>query len=188
MGFDIYGVAPTELTPKPDILKRNFTELSDKEMKEYHDAREQYEKQNPGEYFRNNVWWWRPLWNYVCKTCKDVMTEDQIISGLNNSGFIVDKETVNNMVDILTEAIASDKHKEYEEVYYRELNKLPDEPCTSCKGKCFIYVEAKDKIEECLSCKGTGLRKNWDSNYPFSHENVEKFVKFLSMSGGIQIC
>ena len=20
-----------------------------------------------GEYFRNNVWWWRPLWDYCCE-------------------------------------------------------------------------------------------------------------------------
>ena len=32
-------------------------------FEEYHD----YQAMNPGIYFRNNVWNWRPLWNYVCE-------------------------------------------------------------------------------------------------------------------------
>ena len=24
-------------------------------------------KEEKGEYFRNNVWWWRPLWDFVAQ-------------------------------------------------------------------------------------------------------------------------
>ena len=33
---------------------------------------------NKGEYFRNNVWWWRPLWNYVSVECSDIITKKDI--------------------------------------------------------------------------------------------------------------
>ena len=187
MGFDIYGVAPVEHTPKP-VSEKDFTDMNDQEKNEYYKALNQFEEENPGAYFRNSVWWWRPLWYYVCKVCEAVMTKKQMLMGTHNSGNTIDEETVEKMIIILEQQIADGLHKEYEKTYYEDLNKLPDEPCTTCNSKGFRYIEAKDQIEECHTCKGRGMREAWDKSYPFSYENVENFVKFLSESGGIQIC
>ena len=68
MGFDIYGIKPRENTIKPEILKKDWYKLEQQEEKDkYFDAKNKYEEENPGQYFRNNVWWWRPLWDYVCE-------------------------------------------------------------------------------------------------------------------------
>ena len=32
-------------------------------------------KSEKGDYFRNNCWWWRPLWDFVCDNV-DVITDD----------------------------------------------------------------------------------------------------------------
>ena len=39
-----------------------------------------------GHYFRNNVWYWRPLWNLICDECNDILTENQMASGSYNDG------------------------------------------------------------------------------------------------------
>lgn len=60
MGVDIYGLKPAltgEKPPYPD----NFSELSNEERADYYKKVDQWEEQNPGYYFRNNWWHWRPL-------------------------------------------------------------------------------------------------------------------------------
>jgi len=34
-------------------------------------------KSQKGEYFRNNVWWWRPLWDWTYEQCQDIITQKQ---------------------------------------------------------------------------------------------------------------
>ena len=104
MGMDVYGTNPvirreTANVEASEILKHvgghfdddwyeKWNALSDKDKNKYSDARQQHEEYNPGIYFRNNVWWWRPLWNYVWKLCEDdgVITREQYEEGHNNSG------------------------------------------------------------------------------------------------------
>jgi|TARA_R110002020_G_scaffold330634_2_gene546240 hypothetical protein len=38
------------------------------------------------DYFRNNVWWWRPLWEFVVGCCPDILTEDDAHGGQFNDG------------------------------------------------------------------------------------------------------
>ena len=44
---------------------------------------------NKGEYFRNNVWWWRPLWNYVSVECSDIITKKDIERGHFNDNYLI---------------------------------------------------------------------------------------------------
>jgi len=37
-----------------------------------------------GEYFRNNVWWWRPLWDYCLNEHGDIA--GQVEHGHSNDG------------------------------------------------------------------------------------------------------
>ena len=45
-----------------------------------------------GHYFRNNVWYWRPLWQLICEECDDILTEEQMASGSYNDGVEVSAE------------------------------------------------------------------------------------------------
>ena len=69
MGFDLYGEEPKSNTEMPDWVsdyqdERGWAKWDkieeDKKNDEYFEATEKNEKENPGVYFRNNVWWWRP--------------------------------------------------------------------------------------------------------------------------------
>ena len=94
MGFDLSGVNPTINTPAPALIlnaqdKDGWVEwdiMSDSDKEEYFAEKETYNEDNPGIYFRNNVWWWRPLWNYVCKNCSDILTDEDVGAGSFNDG------------------------------------------------------------------------------------------------------
>ena len=89
MGFDVYGMNPAmreiDESKYPTFNKYNPMEFADRmkvfkdeeglEKKFYSEMNER-EEENPGVYFRNNVWWWRPLWNYVCEECDYILEED----------------------------------------------------------------------------------------------------------------
>ena len=93
MGMDVHGLNPV-IRRKPanvearEILEKEWTELSEEDLDTYFEAKRQHEEDNPGIYFRNNVWWWRPLWDYVWKLCEDdgVITWHPYEEGHHNSG------------------------------------------------------------------------------------------------------
>mgnify|MGYP003135800413 CR=1 FL=1 len=44
-----------------------------------------------GKYFRNNVWFWRPLWTYICSECDDILTVKEAEGGSFNDGVKISK-------------------------------------------------------------------------------------------------
>jgi hypothetical protein len=86
MGFDLFGVKPKENTKKPSLLKKDFFDIHNDLREEYRNLQTEYENNNKGIYFRNNAWWWRPLWIYVYDNCKDILTEKDYESGHYNDG------------------------------------------------------------------------------------------------------
>ena len=97
MGMDLYGLKPTEHMKATPLLKKvrndfnEFFKLKKGEQDKYIEQNMQYEKVNVGAYFRNSVWYWRPLWKYVCKVCN--LSTDVYQQGNRNEGYKVD-ETV----------------------------------------------------------------------------------------------
>ena len=118
MGYDIYGVSPKMNKDYPeryneimemygkdgwlDWDKKIPNEIKD----EYYELKDKYETDNPGSYFRNNVWFWRPLWNFVVETCEDYMTVDEIDGGYSNSGHRIEEETAIYIAKKLSEKLA----------------------------------------------------------------------------------
>ena len=103
MGFDLYGVNPVIEKEYPsrykEIMKKygkdGFLDwkldIPDKIRDEYYELKEEYQANNPGDYFRNNVWWWRPLWSFVCQSCDDILTENDMEHGSYNDGHRISK-------------------------------------------------------------------------------------------------
>ena len=75
MGFDLYGMNPQNNTKKPEILCNVFWDLEESKHEDYYIAQDEYEHQNPGNYFRLNNWGWRPVWTFVYSACDDILTE-----------------------------------------------------------------------------------------------------------------
>ena len=72
MGFDIYGLAPKTKGKKPEI---DWSKATDKDKDAYFKAMDKFEEENPGYYFRNNVWWWRPLGELIHDKCGDLLSD-----------------------------------------------------------------------------------------------------------------
>lgn len=60
MGVDIYGLKPNTIGTRPE-LPDNYQDLSQEEKQEYWDSFHHWEEENPGYYFGNNWWHWRPI-------------------------------------------------------------------------------------------------------------------------------
>ena len=78
--MDVYGLNPKikEGSVKPEEL--DWGKATQEEKDKFIEAKNKYEDENVGTYFRNNVWFWRPLWNYVYDTT-DVLTEKDFSLG-----------------------------------------------------------------------------------------------------------
>ena len=98
MGFDLYGLNPKIRLKHTDeyyaILEKYGKDgwldwkkdIPEATKERYFELKDQYQEDNPGDYFRNNVWFWRPLWNFVCGACEDILTIEDMNAGGTNSG------------------------------------------------------------------------------------------------------
>ena len=197
MGFDLSGVNP-KMNMKPEELPvynkyndMNFKEkweVLDKDEKlkdQYWEEYKKYQDANPGIYFRNNVWWWRPLWQYVCERFPEIITDEDAESGCSNSGLLIDDEKAMKIGLGLTAKLLDGSVKAYADSYKAELDALEQLECDLCKG---TGTRTDMKVNNgCNGCSGTGLKDDWAKSYPFHVENVQEFTKFCLESGGFEI-
>ena len=156
-----------------------------------------------GEYFRNNVWWWRPLWNY-CETAAPELCSD--VDGQFNDGDGLNAEGASQLADILFREIELGITKSYEEGYREHIANLPRKNCEWCNATGIrtdtvgLDLGFPDReLDEatalvvgrthgyCNGCHGEGVVDSFEASYPFSVENVQEFALFLRHSGGFQI-
>tara|TARA_R100000458_G_C8224269_1_gene207738 strand:+ start:216 stop:683 length:468 start_codon:yes stop_codon:yes gene_type:complete len=154
MGFDISGLNPNHPTV-----------ISDMDMPDHSDedgmaAYFKYVDETPGIYFRNNVWWWRPLWMFICENCDDILTKKDMESGHYNDFHEISKTKANKLANKLDKLINDGTAKEFQEDWENQIE------------------EAKKSDDE--------ETKFW-SNYPFSVDNVSRFAEFVRYSGGFTI-
>jgi len=157
-----------------------------------------------GEYFRNNVWWWRPLWNY----CEELHGEivSQVEYGHSNDGDGLDADDARMLGEALLADIESGVTAEYHEQYRKYLSELPMKDCEYC-GATGIRTDAvgvehgmpTQELEPevailvgrthgyCNGCRGEGRVEHFLTNYDFSVDNVREFAEFLLDCGGFEI-
>jgi hypothetical protein len=137
-----------------------------------------------GEYFRNNVWWWRPLWVYIYDL--KLITKEQAERGMYNDGYVIPKDQALKIGARLKHEMSQGNTQKYADKYKKDLNAMPKERCDLCDGT----GTRNDKIVQgkCNGCNGKGVRDSWAKSYPFSVKNVEEFAQFCIESGGFSIC
>lgn len=159
-----------------------------------------------GEYFRNNVWWWRPLWQYCCEVGASVITDELAEAGCYNDGAGLDEHDATTLAQVLENEISTGRTAEYERSNAEYRASLPREQCQFCEGtgvrtdavgeEMGMPTRALDEPEAiltgrthgwCNGCRGIGTTESWQAQYPFSVENVREFVSFLRECGGFAI-
>ena len=180
MGFDVYG-----LKPETDVIpdQPNWSQKYNEEQALAYFA---WQENTPGAYFRNNVWWWRPLWNYISFMCNDILTEEDIDEGCGNNGQKICKTKAKKMAARLRRLDKQGHTKKYELERNESLDKIKMEKCDLCNGTGFrkdFYVKG-----ECNGCDGNGKKQPFIASYQFDAENVRNFAHFCEKSGGFEIC
>ena len=140
-------------------------------------------KSEKGDYFRNNVWWWRPLWNYCATSAPELIDKETYVSGTYNDGKGLNAMKAAKLgVKLLTliEDGSCATYKRERDLY---LESIPDEVCENCNGN----NRGNFKKKNCKACEGKGTRESWERHYPFDVENVKEFAEFCIESGGFKI-
>ena len=156
-------------------------------------------KTKNGEYFRNNVWWWRRLADFVC-THTGVVEEKDKPEWQSNGGHEVSEEQAMQIAKQLKALIKNG-------TVSKAIKEVEDEMLKAEENNKFVercHDMLRDKVE-----KETGKENlapadypkddhdTWDwiqskysygSSYPFTMENVEQFIEFCEQSNGFRIC
>ena len=157
---------------------------NEKLKEKYWKEMENYEEVNVGYYFRNNCWWWRPLWNYCYHVADDLISEEVFNSGHNNSGAGLDDKGAKLLGNRLLQQIREGNTVQYQASYQQYLDDLPDDDCMRCNNN----NRGNHKKKSCRSCNKTGKSENFNKHYPFDIDNVKDFAEFCIQSGGFEIC
>ena len=174
MGFDLYGMNPVmrEINKDKyptynkyegmDYAKRQeiFDNAKKDLQKEYYNEMTLRDKENPGIYFRSNVWWWRRLWAYAYEVCSD-LTEEDFEGGSYNDCYKISEEKASSMAKDLQVSIDDGRAAHYE-------------------NEIKLAMEQAEKNDD-------GTVKDWDMMYPFTVGHLQEFILFCSESGGFEI-
>lgn len=156
-----------------------------------------------GEYFRNNVWWWHPLWEY-CHLIAPEICEG--VLGHTNDGDGLPGDGARKLARALRWEIEAGRTKEYAAEHEARRSTLPRHTCEQCGGSGIrrddigrqmsmpereLTAEQTEKLGRsvgwCNGCNGEGLKESWEASYFFSEENVAEFAEFLEHCGGFHI-
>ena len=198
MGMDITGKNPKLRSERPaDIDWWNSTEI---ERDAYMEAKNQFEAENPGVYFRANLWSWRPIAEII-EYCNNVMglnLPETFLGGLHyNSGAGLDTQ---EECDKLADAIDAMIIGKFDSWKYIGVNyKMYARKVVSPEGKIFeenLYnnPELVQELEEFLGDDifiKDGVFEHKGIEYNTSHAtelgHLEDFVLFLRECGGFEI-
>lgn len=146
-----------------------------------------------GKYFRNNVWWWHPLANYIIAAAPEIAERCKLWH--TNDGDGLDAADAVRLADVLQREIDAGRTLAYARRYTSDLERMPNEKCGICSGTGtrlpVPQVGAGDPTTtgiKCNSCDGTGYVRSLATNYPFAVDNVREFITFLRGCGGFRIC
>jgi hypothetical protein len=118
MGMDVYGLKPKIKGKRPEIDWNKPT--TEEERNKYFKKLEKFEAENVGYYFRNNVWFWRPLANLITVLNEEWLTEEQKERLQDNSGFEFSEEEAIKIKLSLEKAINSGWLKKAEKQWKKE--------------------------------------------------------------------
>ena len=181
MGFDLHGRKPKWVGERP-VLHEN---PSEEKIQQHYMDMNTWDEHNPGYYFRNNAWSWRPLWAYICQeVAPDILTKEDMKHGEYNDGHCINAIKANYIADKIEKLDAAGELKAFEKKYKVNLDALPKEKCEHCNGS---GVRDDQHVQgKCNACEN-GMKDPWAKSYPFSADNVRDFAKFSRASGGFEI-
>ena len=158
-----------------------------------------------GEYYRQSVWGWHPLWHYV--ELYHEKYANKVQHGHSNDGDGLGAEDSSQLSLSLKQDLITGMAKQRLDEWQKELDELPLETCKLCegtgirtdeKGKEFgfhkkeLSAEQSEKLGRrigwCNGCDGSGEVEPFIKNYSTSLDDIREFAEFLADCGGFEIC
>ena len=139
-----------------------------------------------GEYFRESVWGWKPLWQFICLCVgSGILTEEDEKQGWYNSCHYIDGAKALKLADVLKEIIKDRSHIDYVNKRNERLDDLPLEDCDHCNA---TGIRNDEHVQgTCNGCDGKGKKKSFETYYRLDVESIEQFEDFCRHSGGFEI-
>lgn len=134
-------------------------------------------KNEKGKYFRNNVWWWHPLWEYVEYAFPDIA--EKVPYAHSNDGDGLNAKDSKLLALKLRKNLKDGKVAQYAKER-EEIIKL---------GKIeYLHNRKQQAMLEGKNEEDLPKDFYWPEMYPFSEKNVVEFAEFLENCGGFSIC
>ena len=203
MGVDIYGVSPKLIGTKPEFPNDEiWNSLSSEEKDAHFKAIDDFENNNPGYYFRNNWWAWRPI-QYLMIGLNDNyglgLTDEQCKLLGENSGLVTDDlDTCNRLANALETVVNDLKQDNIEFVWM--LSGSWSQRAVIEHGR-ITSITPSESVKNALNNKYGVNRLSFDKEFvtddkpdilyePFhgsSLKNIERFIAFLRNCNGFEI-
>ena len=190
MGVDIYGISPKLTETKPE-LPDNYDDLSEEQIQAYWQMRDEWEQSNPGFYFQNNWWHWRPLQMLISvfNEAYELHIPEETLKqlGENGGGGVKDKGLCEQLAKCFKEFADDMKLKDKKVVY---LNTgwwhLKDSNEPSIKDEILLEI---------LNAKYPGIFFEqpeldgvlYEPSHATNIDNIEDFTIFLENCNGFEI-
>jgi hypothetical protein len=150
-------------------------------------------KNETGEYFRRNVWGWRPLWDYCCEANPQITSK--VENGHSNDGDGLNASDTFKLAKSLKANLVNGEAEKYVKERQEFLDSLPLEDCQYCSTtgqRIWQPGEGSnntDKVQTktCNACSGIGKSKSWATSYYLDLQDIQEFHDFLVYSGGFNI-
>ena len=165
MGMDVHGLNPKEnktfdeFPVLKEMASMKFEDKwkildKDEEKREtYWKQKDEFEKANRGIYFRNNCWWWRPLWDYCYHIDSlNLISGGTYEAGHSNSGAGLNDEDAKLLGALLLTEIANGRTIKYQAEYQQKMNDLDEDDFS--RHYPFDVDNVKDFALFCLESGG----------------------------------
>lgn len=130
-------------------------------------------------YFRANVWWWRPLVDQMEAASPELFAKVEHWGTNDGDGF-------DNAEDCVDMADALEVMEPFIVATQKAHEAMPDAECNTCEGKGTRFFEGKD--EPCNACDGSKTQRPRECDYPHDWEFTKEWIAFLRGCGGFEIC
>jgi hypothetical protein len=157
-----------------------------------------------GQYFRNNIWYWHPLWDFCCESFPEIT--EPVKYGHTNDGDGLGSRASTKLAKGIKEMLSNGDAQKYVAERDAKLANLNRVDCELCNAtgirtdqtgvEMGMDVQVLDWEKSvllgrekgwCNGCSGEGTTEAWANSYRLTIENITEFAQFLENCGGFTI-
>lgn len=142
-----------------------------------------------GEYFRSNLWYWRPLWGMIEYLYPQY--SEKVPSAYFNDGDGLNKKDSYDLSQLIKADIESGLIEKYVNNHMEFIKTIPQDDCQYCSETGYrLWPDSQTGFVTqsiCNVCNGTLKTNNWQTNYCMDYDFVKEFQIFMQHSGGFKI-